>query len=154
MSFDADSYQICFLFILDPPIIYIYKTQITTLGLYNLQTYINCYMLSKDKKLLDYPEVNIQLKIESRMKNNILRKICGIRDRLPDPDPYSDIRIKCKDWQFCTHFIWILDNLFFCKVLENFCLKVIKMVRTLELKKKKKVLVTNDKIRSVSNWKK
>ena len=70
-------------------------------------------MLSKDKKLLDYPEVNIQLKIESRMKNNILRKICGIRDRLPDPDPYSDIRIGRKDWQFCTHFIWMLDNFVF-----------------------------------------
>ena len=74
---------------------YIKKSAI--LGLYNLQTYINCYMLSKDKKLLEYPEVNIQLKIESRMKNNILRKICGIRDRLPDPDPYSDIRIGRKD---------------------------------------------------------
>jgi hypothetical protein len=37
----------------------------------------------QDKKLLDYPEVNIQLQIESRMKSNVLRKICGIRDCLP-----------------------------------------------------------------------
>ena len=36
----------------------------------------------KDKKILDFPSVNIKLKIESRMKRNILRKICGIKDCL------------------------------------------------------------------------
>ena len=35
--------------------------------------------------ILDYPEICFKLKIECRMKRNILRKVCGIYERFPDP---------------------------------------------------------------------
>jgi len=52
-------------------------------GAYVLRTFINCYMLSRDRKLLDYPEVRITMMIESTAESTTLRKVCAIENNLP-----------------------------------------------------------------------
>merc|ERR1712130_998523 len=52
-------------------------------GAYVLRTFINCYMLSRDRKLMDYPEVRITMMIERTAESTTLRKVCAIENNLP-----------------------------------------------------------------------